>query len=131
VITQRLALTNGSLGAVWSCAWCAAELAGEGIAHREDCRWIAEIRADAFPRCPTPCDDDCEQPCHEVHEVPSHRDHNPETCVATIVTAAQEKAVGAAVAAERRRFAAVLKAIAEHCNDADFEASLNLLRAKP
>jgi hypothetical protein len=51
--------------------------------------------------------------------------------VATIVAAAQEKAVGAAVAAERKRFAAVLQAIAEHCDDADFEASLDLLRAKP
>ena len=42
MITQRLVLNGDS---VWSCAWCAAELAGEGIAHREDCRWVDEIRA--------------------------------------------------------------------------------------
>jgi hypothetical protein len=51
--------------------------------------------------------------------------------IAQTAAAAQEKAVGTAVAAERRRFAAVLKAIAEHCDDADFEASLDLLRDRP
>jgi hypothetical protein len=42
----------------------------------------------ALPRCPTPCDADCEQACHEVHDVPSHREHNPESCVATVIAAA-------------------------------------------
>ncbi len=44
---QRLALTGGYPDGVWSCAWCAAELADGGIAHREDCRWIADIAAKA------------------------------------------------------------------------------------
>lgn len=56
-----------------------------------------EAREAAFPRCPTPCDDDCEQACHEVHEVPSHRDHNPETCVAAIVAAARQAGWAAAL----------------------------------
>jgi hypothetical protein len=45
VTVQRLALTNGSLGAVWSCAWCAAELGAAGIVHRDDCAWLGEVRA--------------------------------------------------------------------------------------
>jgi hypothetical protein len=49
----------------------------------------------ALPRCPTPCDADCEQACHEVHDVPSHREHYPESCVATVIAAA--------AAAERER----------------------------
>lgn len=40
-IPQPLALTPDG---VWTCAWCAAGLNGSKIQHRENCRWIAEIR---------------------------------------------------------------------------------------
>ncbi len=40
---QRLAFITS--GGVWTCAWCAAELANGAITHRDDCRWIAEIAA--------------------------------------------------------------------------------------
>ncbi len=70
--------------------WCVQRILGAAAPH---------IRPAAFPRCPAPCDDDCEQPCHEVHLVPWKRGHNPETCVGTIVAAA--------VAAEREQLAAL------------------------
>jgi hypothetical protein len=58
-----------------------------------------------FPRCPTPCDPDCEQPCHEVHDVASHREHDPTVCVATLLTAAQVE--GAEAERERIRQLAI------------------------
>lgn len=62
------------------------------------------LRAQSFPRCPTECDTDCAVPCHEVHQMPWKRDHNPEVCVATIVSAA--------TAAERARvFVAIRHAL--------------------
>jgi hypothetical protein len=45
---QPLALVGGYPGGVWTCAWCAAELGdGAKIRHRDDCRWIADIAAQA------------------------------------------------------------------------------------
>jgi hypothetical protein len=29
---------------VWTCAWCAAGLYNSAIMHRDDCRWIADLR---------------------------------------------------------------------------------------
>ncbi len=48
---QQLVLTGGCPDGAWSCSRCAAELAGGAIAHREDCRWIADIRAAGRERC--------------------------------------------------------------------------------
>ena len=45
MIKQRLVLIGGYPGGVWSCSWCAAELADGGITHRDDCAWLAEVRA--------------------------------------------------------------------------------------
>ena len=42
---QRLVLVGGIPDGVWSCAWCAAELTSGVITHKDDCRWIEEIRA--------------------------------------------------------------------------------------
>jgi hypothetical protein len=60
------------------------------------------------PRCPTPCDGDCEQPCHEVHVPTWKREHNPEACVGTMADAIR--------AAERARCATVLA----HLSPLDF-----------
>lgn len=32
------------------------------------------------PRCPTPCDDDCEAVCHEAHAADFKRCHDPVEC---------------------------------------------------
>jgi hypothetical protein len=65
------------------------------------------IRAEAFPRCPTPCDGDCEQACHEVHQPPGKRAHYPDDCIAALVAAVAADAV----AGERQRIREGLAAL--------------------
>ena len=61
-------------------AWRVAVDRGLSI-EAADLRALIEA---AIPRCPTPCDKDCEQACHEVHCIPRRRGHNPEACVGTL-----------------------------------------------
>jgi hypothetical protein len=42
---QRLVLVGSYPDAVWTCAWCEAELSDGFITHWDDCRWLAEIAA--------------------------------------------------------------------------------------
>lgn len=72
-----------------------------------DRRIGAAVAAASLPRCPTPCDDDCEQACHEVHRIRRRREHYPETCVATLATAAADQGA----AAERARIAELLRTL--------------------
>lgn len=79
MITQHLVLD----GDVWMCPGCGERLHDSKIVHEDECPGVNG----RYPRCPTPCDDECEQPCHEVH-LPRHkRDHNPDGCMAAIVAA--------------------------------------------